>query len=154
MEIRFAENKDIGDINLLLAQVDLVHHNGRPDIFKIGNKYTDTQLEEIICDKMRPILCAVENDRVLGYAFCVFQNTDESVLLCKRKVLYIDDLCVDEKVRGKHIGEKLYRKALELAKKNNCDGVTLNVWEMNEGARKFYEKMGLVPLKTTMEQRI
>ena len=36
--IRKAEEKDKTKIGDLLSQVDLVHHNGRPDIFKIGRK--------------------------------------------------------------------------------------------------------------------
>ena len=39
--------KDIPKIGDLLLQVDLVHHNGRPDIFKIGRKYTDEQIENL-----------------------------------------------------------------------------------------------------------
>ena len=68
--IRFAIEKDIEKIEDLLAQVDLVHHNGRPDIFKIGRKYTREQLKELINDKSRPILVKTdENDEVLGYCF-------------------------------------------------------------------------------------
>ena len=45
--IRFATEKDIPKIGKLLSQVDLVHHNGRPDIFRIGRKYSDFELKEI-----------------------------------------------------------------------------------------------------------
>ena len=38
MEIRKAETKDINAILNLLKQVNLIHHNGRPDIFNIGTK--------------------------------------------------------------------------------------------------------------------
>ena len=45
--IRNAVKKDIPKIYDLLLQVDLVHHNGRPDIFKIGAKYSKEQLENM-----------------------------------------------------------------------------------------------------------
>ena len=38
MKIRMAEDKDIERINDLLEQVCLVHHKGRPDLFKYGAK--------------------------------------------------------------------------------------------------------------------
>ena len=69
-----------------------------------------------------------------------------------RKTFYIDDLCVDENVRGKHIGTHLYKYVLSEAKKKGCYHVTLNVWCLNESAMRFYEKCGLSPLKITMEQ--
>ena len=71
--IRKAQKKDIPYLNKLLSQVDLVHHKGRPDLFKIGNKYSDEQLAKIIEDQNTPILvCVDELDRVLGYCFCIF----------------------------------------------------------------------------------
>lgn len=150
--IRFAKEKDIQKIGDLLSQVDLVHHNGRPDIFKIGKKYSDTELKDIIGDKERPILVSVdENDCVLGYCFCIFQQHIENNVLTDIKTLYIDDLCVDETLRGKHIGKELYEAAKELAKNSGCYNLTLNVWSCNPSAMKFYEKMGLVPQKVTME---
>lgn len=150
--IRRAVEKDIGKIGDLLSQVDLVHHNGRPDIFKIGRKYNDEELLTLFADETRPILVAVdENDQVMGYCFCIFQqHTDDSVLT-DIKTLYIDDLCVDESLRGRHIGKELYHAAVALARENGCYNLTLNVWSCNPSAMKFYESCGLVPQKVGME---
>jgi len=150
--IRRAEKKDISKIGDLLSQVDLVHHNGRPDIFKIGRKYNDEELLKILDDDMRPILVYVnDNDEVLGYCFCVLQQHINDNVLTDIKTLYIDDLCVDENCRGKHIGKKLYNAAIELAKEMGCYNLTLNVWSCNKSALKFYESQGLLPQKIGME---
>ena len=150
--IRFALEKDIDKIEDLLSQVDLVHHNGRPDIFKIGKKYTREQLKALLNDESRPILvCVDEFDCVLGYCFCIFQQHINDNVLTDIKTLYIDDLCVDESLRGKHIGKELYEATVKYAKEMGCYNITLNVWSCNPSAMKFYEKMGLVPQKTTME---
>lgn len=153
MKIRRAKDKDIEQINRLLFQVCLVHHNGRPDLFKYGaKKYTDEQLKEIIRDEKRPILVAVdEQDCVMGYAFCVFQRHPNDNILTDIKTLYIDDLCVDETLRGGHIGKKIYEAVLDFARENQCYNVTLNVWNCNESAMKFYEACGLKPYKAGME---
>lgn len=150
--IRRAENKDIDKINELLFQVQKVHSDKRPDIFKAGEKkYTTEELKEIIADDTRPVYVYDENGEVLGYSFCIYQIQEETPQLHKRKTLYIDDLCVDEKVRGKHIGTSLYKFIVKTAKENFCDSITLNVWALNDSAAAFYEKAGLKPLKTTME---
>ena len=154
MKIRKAETKDLEGIKALLLQVLTVHHKGRPDIFK-GNcrKYTDEQILEIIGNEKTPVLIAAdENDDVAGYAFCIFQQHIGSNILTDIKTLYIDDLCVDETIRGRHIGSTLYNAVLDFAKENGCYNVTLNVWSCNEGALKFYEKMGLKPQKIGMEK--
>ena len=150
--IRFANIKDIPKILDLLAQVDLVHHNGRPDIFNIGTKYNAQELEALMQDKERPILVETdENDMVLGYCFCIFQQHKNNSVLSDIKTLYIDDLCVDENLRGKHIGKDLYEAAVSLARDNECYNLTLNVWSCNSSAMKFYESQGLVPQKIGME---
>ena len=150
--IRYATEKDIPKIEDLLSQVCLVHHEGRPDIFKVGRKYSAEELKEILKDEQRPILvCADENDEVMGYCFCIFQQYKDNSVLTDIKTLYIDDLCVDEKLRGKHIGKELYEAALKLAKESGCYNLTLNVWSCNTSAMKFYQAQGLMPQKTCME---
>ena len=150
--IRRATKKDIPKIEDLLAQVCLVHHSGRPDIFKVGTKYSEEELEVLLNDEDRPILvCVDEDDEVMGYCFCIFQQHKDHSVLTDIKTLYIDDLCVDEALRGKHIGKALYEAALELARNSGCYNLTLNVWSCNPSAMKFYEAQGLLPQKVTME---
>lgn len=154
MKIRRAKEKDMGRIHELLRQVCMVHHKGRPDLFQGNNnrKYTDEQLKEMLKDDSRPIFVAAdETDQVLGYAFCIFQQHLNDNILTDIKTLYIDDLCVDENIRGRHIGKFLYDYVLEFARKEGCYNVTLNVWSCNEAAMKFYEKCGLKQQKVGME---
>ncbi len=153
MLIRRAENIDIPKINDLLRQVCLVHHNGRPDLFKYGaQKYADEELIQIISDDEKPVFVAVDKDNtVLGYAFCIFERHINDNILTDVKTLYIDDLCVDKSFRGKHIGKQLYDYAVSFAKENGCYNLTLNVWNCNDSAIKFYEKCGLKPQKTHLE---
>lgn len=152
--IRRAEEKDMDGINRLLCQVLTVHHNGRPDLFKGGvKKYTDEELKGILADEGRPVFVAVDRDgQVLGYAFCIFRQYPDDNILTDIRTLYIDDLCVDEAHRGRNIGRQLYEYVLNFAKEQGCYNVTLNVWECNPGAKRFYEKCGLTPQKVGMEK--
>jgi len=153
MNIRRAVYSDMEGINSLLRQVLEVHHNGRPDLFKGGvKKYNDRQLKEILGDDSRPVFVAAENDNILGYAFCIIKQAVNDNILTDIKTLYIDDLCVDEKCRGMHIGKSIYEFVLDYAKRIGCYNVTLNVWALNEGAIKFYESCGLKPQKIGMEK--
>ena len=150
--IRRACKRDIPRMGELLEQVCLVHHNGRPDIFKVGRKYSDDELSEMLNDESRPILVSTdESDRVVGYCFCIYQRHEGHSVMTDIKTLYVDDLCVDESLRGRHIGRELYEAAVSLARESGCYNLTLNVWSCNGSALKFYEAMGLVPQKIGME---
>ena len=150
--IRRAVEKDIPKILDLLKQVCLVHHKDRPDIFKVGTKYSAEELKVILKDNTRPILVSVDDsDNVQGYCFCIYQKHENNSVLNDIKTLYIDDLCVEENLRGKHIGKELYESAVKLAKDTGCYNLTLNVWSCNQSALKFYESLGLLPQKIGME---
>lgn len=154
MKIRRAGMEDIPGLDRLLEQVLKIHHHGRPDLFKDNTKkYSDKELLTILADDKRPIFVGVdEQGQVMGYAFCVFQQHLDDNILTDIKTLYIDDLCVDEHLRGQHIGRQLYEYVLAFAKEQGCYNVTLNVWACNESAKAFYEKCGLMPQKFGMEK--
>ena len=156
MNIRKANERDIAGINKLLYQVHRIHAEGRPDIFRLGNKkYNDDELCAILACDTTPIFVAVnDEEKVLGYAFCIYQETKGNPSLCDRKTVYIDDLCVDATERGQHIGTALYDYVKEEAQKEGCSAVTLNVWCLNAGAMRFYEKCGMKPLKVVMEDTL
>lgn len=153
MNIRRAEEKDIPRILDLLSQVLEVHAAIRPDYFIPGTtKYPKEELVEIIHDDQRPIFVAVdENDSVLGYAFCAIKHQPDRANLVQFKTFYIDDLCVDEKLRGQHIASGLFEFVKEEARRIGCYEITLNVWEGNNAAKHFYDAMGFKPRNTTME---
>ena len=151
--IRRAEEKDTQVVLRLLAQVNGVHHAGRPDLFKgPATKYNAPELREIFADDKRPVFVLEEAGQVLGYAFCIFQQYADSLLMTDIKTLYIDDLCVEEAARGRQVGTALYRHVLDFARAAGCYNVTLNVWALNEPARRFYEKCGMQVQKIGMEQ--
>ncbi len=152
MTLRFACDRDIPGMINLLRQVGEVHHQIRPDLFRSGaQKYDEHALKALLADPSRPILAAEVEGVLAGYAFCILQETKNDPVLMDRKVLYIDDLCVDENLRGRGIATALYEKAVSYARELGCHAVTLNVWQGNDSAMKFYEKSGLKPQKVGME---
>lgn len=151
--IRRAEKRDIPRILELLLQVLTIHHKARPDLFKGDcRKYTEEELSSILSDSQRPIFVAVDGeDRVLGYGFCIYQQLPDDNVRTDIRTLYIDDLCVDERCRGQHIGRALYDFVVAHARAEGFYNITLNVWEGNDSAKRFYEKLGLKVQKTGME---
>lgn len=150
--VRKAEIGDINEITKLLYQVASVHHKGRPDIFMDGCvKYSADELADIISDEKTPVLVAVEDAEIVGHGFCVIKEAGENGVLVNNKTLYIDDICVDEKHRGRHIGTLICNEILKLAERQGCYNVTLNVWCLNSAAVEFYKALGFKPQKIVME---
>ena len=153
MIIRNAIESDIDRLYEMLGQVQQLHADGRPDIFKSGaHKYNKDDIKSILSNPLTPVFVADIQGVAVGYAFCYIKEQKESQNLRPIKCYYLDDLCVDENFRGKGIGTKLYDFVASKAKENGCYHLTLNVWQLNSTAVKFYEKLGMKPLKTTMEQ--
>ena len=151
--VRRAEPRDIPAIMKLLVQVNMVHHNGRPDLFKgPTTKYDEAELRAILDNDDTPVFVCVDGaGTVLGHGFCVLQTRENTRLMTGIRTLYIDDICVDEAARGRGAGRAIYGHILAYAREQGCYNVTLNVWSCNPGAMKFYEKLGMVPYKVGME---
>ena len=153
VNIRRAEEKDIPALLGLLRQVLEIHAWIRPDIFAPGTtKYTVDELREMLKDDRRPVYVAADGlDRCVGYAFCQKREQPFSNNMVPFTSLFIDDLCVDQSARGRHVGEALFEHVKQEAKKMGCYEVTLNVWAGNTSAEKFYEKMGMKTKERQME---
>lgn len=154
--IRRGEKRDIPAIQRLLLQVNDVHAAARPDLFVPGHrKYNVKELEEILKDEKTPVFVYVgEDGEAIGYCFCLMESHLEGGHLRPHKSLYIDDLCVDAAARGRGIGRSLYEYVRKFARNAGCSYVTLNVWEGNESAMRFYRGLGMEVRKTTMEMPI
>ena len=154
INVRRAGHGDVPRIIDILLQVNNVHAEGRPDIFKKGGrKYTAEQLEMIIDDESRPIFVAASADTgdVLGYGSCALSATAETGNMYQRRELYIDDLCVDEVYRRTGVGQITFDYIRGYATEIGSYHITLNVWACNPQAMRFYEKQGMKMLKKEME---
>jgi ribosomal protein S18 acetylase RimI-like enzyme len=62
----------------------------------------------------------------------------------------IEDVVVDEAMRGKGIGEALMRHALHMAREAGADGVALTSNPRREAANRLYQRLGFHPWQTNL----
>lgn len=154
MNIRNAQIDDVNMVSELMLQVAKIHSSARRDIFKEKN------IEEIkneVNNRMNNkenILIAEENNSIFGVIIYKIKEVKEHINLKDRTVLWIDELVVDENIRGKGIGRSLFLEVNKIAKENNCNAVELNCWNFNRQAIKFYEKCGMNTQRLIMEVKI
>lgn len=151
--VRKATERDIPALLKLLEQVNLVHHEGRPDLFRRVTKYDANALRQILSNPDAPIFVYEDaNGAVLGHAMCHVKRAENDRLLCDRTTLYIDDFCVDRNAQRQGIGKAIYAFTEAYAREIGCYNVTLTVWSFNRGAYAFYEQLGMVPQQVRMER--
>ena len=150
MIIRKAELRDVDAILNLLSQVLEIHAKARPDIFQSGKtKYTKEELVEKIKNEM--IFIAEEDEKVIAHLFLELQSTENNNNMKPLKILYIDDICVDQNHTNGGVGARLFDFVKEKAKELGCYEITLNLWEGNEAAEKFYLNKGMKTKSKVLE---
>ena len=156
LHFRPARPDDAGEILSLLADIGALHHNGRPDIFKPDiRKYSAEDLTVILQNPDSPILVAAdENDKTVGYIFAQLRRIKDHPLFVDRCELDIDDFCVRDGLRGQHVGTRLFDYCKQYAAQNGVDIIYLNVWEFNQSAAAFYERLGMTTRSRYMELRL
>ena len=82
------------------------------------------------------------NDKVIGYLKINFG--DSQTELKQANAIEIERIYVLKEYHGKHVGQLLFEKAMELAHQKKADYVWLGVWEENPRAISFYKKNGFI----------
>ncbi len=146
MIIRKALPEDYCTIDGFLREIAEQHREGRPDIFKKdARKYSGEDFDAILADENKPVFVVTDDSegRLYAHAFCQIREYPERMVAFGRKTLFLDDLYVDPSVRGAGVGTLLMEHLKKFASDNACYSLELNVWEFNEGAIAFYNRVGM-----------
>ena len=156
MQIREAKIKDIEQIVIILEQISKIHYEKRPDIFKKKSKNEIRKNAiEMLKDKKRKIIVAVDDTlKIYGLIIYNIKEVKEHINLRDSKVLWIEELGVDESYRKNGIGKMLMKKVEEDAKILDCKRIELNCWDFNDNAISFYERFGMRTQRRIMEKEI
>ena len=152
MQIRDMKLDDYDAADRLMAQVHQLHVEGRPDLYvDVEHIYSKEQFAEMVSNEDMISVAAEENGQIIGICFISMRA---KTCMVKRRTAYMEDLCVDEAYRGSGIGRKLFLYTKERAKQMGAERLDLMVWNFNENALRFYEKMGMKPQRYIMEEML
>ena len=112
MQIREAKIEDIEQIVIILEQISKIHYEKRPDIFKKKSKNEIRKNTiEMLKDKKRKIIVAADDTlKIYGLIIYNIKEVKEHINLRDSKVLWIEELGVDESYRKNGIGKMLMVK--------------------------------------------
>jgi len=116
--------------------------------------FNEDYFEASLNDENVKIFVYEEKGEVLGYCLTKKWGYSSHHLFYDMTILDINDMCVDEKVRGKSIGRQLFNRAINYAKEIGAAKIELSVWNFNKNARQFYECLGMTERISRMEMMI
>ena len=152
MLIRFAKEEDLGRVNELRRQVNDLHVEGKPDVFKPGfDEELQNFVHVIMEDPEQEIVVAEIDGKLCGMAVLHHINKAPTPFMYERDFLDIDEFCVDKDHRRQGVASAMISFIRDYAKEKGFNRIELNMWEFNEEALAFYEAAGFKTFRRYME---
>lgn len=153
--VRFAEEKDLDRVNELRKQVNDIHVNARPDVFKAGfRKELQDFARVLLTGENSDILVAEREGVICGMACVEYIRKPETPYGMARAFYHVQEIAVDTSYRRQGVAKELFEFMEEDAKKRLLNKIQLDVWSFNKSAIEFYETVGFHEIRKWMEYNI
>ena len=152
--IRNAKNEDFEQVHELIMQVHKLHVKERSDVYKNVDPLRFEEFKEELLKSDSIYLVAEIDDKVVGSCFSQIKEICNNKIMKDKRVLHINEICVDKNLQKRGIGKKLYNQIVQIAKEKNIYNIELMVWGFNKEAIKFYEKLDMNVKNMRFEQKI
>lgn len=152
--VRKAKIADFMKIHELIMQVHKLHIKERSDVYNDVDPMNFEEFKEKLLNGNNIYLVAEIENKVVGICFSQIKEILNNKIMKDRKILHIEDICVDENTRRRGIGQKLYNQIVQIAKEKKVDSIELIVWRFNEDAIGFYESLGMNVKNLKYEQKV
>lgn len=150
--LELARPNDREAVNALALQVHAQHVAWRPDIYDtVEVLYTEERFSKLV--KNRELYVARVGEVVAGYVLVKIRDYDWPGVV-RRKVMVVDELCVDLLCRGHGIGTEMMEDVRALAKAFRCTDMQLGVYPQNDEAVSFYQKCGFTIRSIDMQRKV
>ncbi|MFC1682714.1 GNAT family N-acetyltransferase [Candidatus Zixiibacteriota bacterium] len=144
--VRKAAGEDYRGLCAVLREIESLHQRKLPDVFLEHPKpiWPEQFVLDTLSEDNAELFIAESDGRIVGFLRVMIRQTPEFPFLVPRRYAFIDTIVVTETARGCGVGKTLMRRAHQWAVDKKLNQIRLNVWEFNEGAIQFYEKLGYI----------
>ena len=150
LELAVLSDRDA--VEALARQVHALHVAWRPDIYEMPPEIFHEQ-RYLAHIRARELYVAREKGAVVGYVLLKTRAYDWPGVV-RRRVMVIDEICVQEQCRGRGIGRQMMLEVRALAKAFGCTDMQLGVYPQNDGAVAFYQKCGFTIRSIDMQRKV
>jgi ribosomal protein S18 acetylase RimI-like enzyme len=155
-KIRKAELEDYDVLCRLFAQIDELHLQWYPELFRHpeGPSRTRHEIGEMIMSKYSQIFLAEAELQELGLISFKIENYPDHRIVKKQTFILIDMIVVDKNYRCRGIGKALYNEVVNFAKDKSIDRIELKVYSKNTDGILFYKQLGFTDFWERMQLSI
>ncbi len=149
MVMRKMEKRDFEKVREIMGKLHMLHVQNRPDLYtKLDDPFPEQEYLSCMDSDNHISILAEENEEIMG--ICLVSFREKSGMVAGRTA-YMDALYVREKFRGQGTGERLFQYVLKEAKERGANRLDLMVWDFNQQAVQFYQKMNMRIQRSMME---
>jgi|SRR5947209_3297350 len=155
--LREALQEDYEAVCALLAQVDRIHAEALPEVFRPveGPARSKEWFAAILANEDTALFVAEQQGILLGLIRCTVRTTPAvPLVVVARRFVFIEDLVVSEPFRHQGVGQTLLERAHQWAREQGIAEVELGVWEFNASARALYEYLGYRTTRRVMRKQL
>lgn len=139
-------------VNAMAKQVHAMHVAWRPDIYEMVEElYSEERFRQAVEEKQ--LYVAKINGTVVGYTLLLVREVSHPGTV-KRRVMRIDEICVEESCRNQGIGQEMMAEVCALARAFGCRDLQLGVYPQNNAAVAFYQKCGFTIRSIDMQRKV
>lgn len=143
MIIRKAEKQDYSAVDEIILKLHELHVANNPDFYEpVDHVITMADYQEFIASLEHLYYIAEEDGLICGIVFASTKDIDAPGMI-KQKIGYMDSVYVLPTYRRKGIGKQLFLFIEEKLALHAVQHLNLMVWQFNQDAAKFYEKVGM-----------
>jgi diamine N-acetyltransferase len=144
IHVRRATANDYDNLCKVYDETDTLHRVNLPTIFKKPNgppREKDDYLE-VINDEDAGFFVAEVDEELVGFIHILVRDTPVFPVLIQQHYAVIDGIAIKSEFQNQGLGRILMEKAQEWAVIKGAEYIELNVYEFNENAISFYERLG------------
>jgi ribosomal protein S18 acetylase RimI-like enzyme len=156
ISVRKAIAEDYISLCELFDEIDALHREALPHIFQIPNgaaREKDYYLG-LIADEKVALLVAEAGGSLVGFVHAIARDTPAFPVFVPRRYALVDSIVVRSGFQNHGIGRILMDKMQEWAVAIGATSIELNVYEFNQTAISFYERLGYQTYSQKMSKEL
>ena len=150
--LELATKLDRSAVNRLARQVHALHVSWRPDLYTMPEELFPEEHYAVLM-KARELYVSKMGGTVVGFCWLKMRMS-EGIGRVTRKVMVIDQFCVDEAFQNHGIGTQMMEEVRVLARAFGCTDLQLGVYPQNDAAVSFYQKCGFMIRSIDMQRKV
>jgi ribosomal protein S18 acetylase RimI-like enzyme len=156
ISVRKATSDDYNTLCELFDEIDALHRDNLPRIFQkpSGPVREQDYYLELIADEKVGLLVAEVGEKLVGFVHAIVKDTPAIPVFVPRRYAIVDGIVVKSGFQNQGIGSILMDKVQDWAIAKGATSIELNVYEFNETAIFFYERLGYRPLSRKMSKEL